>query len=48
LHAELLHPDSGYADHMSPSKEVDSIVCDSARSTIIARNRRSPGPAHAA
>ena len=27
LHAELLHPDSGYADHKSPSKESDSIVC---------------------
>ena len=37
LHAELLHPDSGYADHMNPSKESDSIVCGRARSTIFAR-----------
>ena len=44
LHAELLHPDSGYADHKSLPKEADSIVCARARSTVFARNREGSGP----
>jgi hypothetical protein len=30
LHAELLHPNRGYADHMSPSKLSDSTDVTSA------------------
>ena len=39
LHAELLHPNSGYADHKSPTKESDSIVCARAHSTLFAQKR---------
>ena len=44
LHAELLHPDSRYADHKSLPKESDSIVCGRALSTVFAQNRGGPKP----
>jgi hypothetical protein len=44
LHAELLHPDSGYADHKSPTKESDSIVCARARSMAFAQDPGRSGP----
>jgi hypothetical protein len=42
LHAELLHPYRGYADHKSPSKVSDSIGRNSAAQWLFAEVTADP------